>query len=73
MSGNGTRQGQWAKRAAPHPVSGWARGQVTLREGPLIDFPALYQRMVTRRRARVVTGLFCESVATIDISLLENP
>jgi hypothetical protein len=67
------RQANWLAAAAPHPVAGWAPGQVVyVREGALIDFPALYQRMVTRRRALVVTGLFQESVATIDISKLEN-
>jgi hypothetical protein len=68
------RQENWLAAAAPHPVSGWAPGQVTyVNAGPLIDFPALYQRMVSRRRARITIGLFFESTATIDIERLENP
>jgi len=68
------REANWLTQIAPHPASRWAPGQVTfVREGPLLDFPALFQRMVTRRRARVVTGLFGQSCATIDIGSLENP
>jgi hypothetical protein len=44
-----------------------------VREGSaLADYPALYQGMVTRRRARVEVGLFYGSRATIDVAHLED-
>jgi hypothetical protein len=67
------RETRWLARMAPHPVAGWVDNQVTyINTGALEDFPALFKGMTSRRRARVVTGLFRESVATIDISNLEN-
>lgn len=68
------REERWLRANATHPVASWADNQlVYVTAGPLLDFPALYQRMITRRRALVVTGLFRESRATINIERLENP
>jgi hypothetical protein len=68
------REANWLRAVAPHPAVGWADNQlVYVTAGALEDFPALFRGMTSRRRARVITGLFRESVATVDISLLENP
>jgi hypothetical protein len=67
------REERWLDAVRPHPVAGWAKNQIVyVRDGALADFPALYQGMVTRRRALVICGLFYGSRATVGIEHLEN-
>jgi hypothetical protein len=51
----------------------WTVGQlVYVNSGPLEDFPVIFEGMASRRRARVVVGLFGEARASIDVEHLEQ-